>query len=35
MYSTMIQDVESVLQSIGVQMDTECTMSDNSDDIQK
>jgi hypothetical protein len=34
MYSAMIQAVESVLQSIGVQMEPECTMSDNSDAIQ-
>jgi hypothetical protein len=35
MYSAMMQGVESVLQSIGVQMEPECTMSDNSDAIQK
>ena len=29
MYSAMIQGVETVLQSIGVHMDPECTMSDN------
>ena len=35
MYSAMIQGVETVLQSIGVHMDPECTMSDNCDAIQK
>ena len=34
MYSAMIQGVGTVLQSIGVEMDPECTMSDNSDAIQ-
>jgi hypothetical protein len=34
MYSAMIQCVETVLQSIGVHMDPECTMSDNCDSIQ-
>jgi MULE transposase domain len=35
MYSAMIQGVKTVLQSIGVHMDPECTMSDNCDAIQK
>jgi MULE transposase domain len=35
MYSAMMQGVESVLQSVGVQVEPECTMSDNSDAIQK
>jgi MULE transposase domain len=35
MYSAMIQGVETVLQSIGVYMDPECTMSDDSNAIQK
>jgi DNA-binding LacI/PurR family transcriptional regulator len=35
MYSAMVQGVETVLQSIGVHMDPECTMSDNYDAIQK
>jgi hypothetical protein len=35
MYSAVIQAVKTVLQSIGVHMDPECTMSDNFDAIQK
>jgi hypothetical protein len=35
MYSAMIKGVETVLQSIGVHMDPECTMSDNCYAIQK
>jgi hypothetical protein len=31
----MIQGVETVLKSIGVQMDPDCTMSDSCDAIQK
>jgi hypothetical protein len=33
MYLAMIQGVETVLKSIGVHMDSECTMSDNCDAI--
>jgi hypothetical protein len=35
MYSAMVKGVETVLKSIGVHMDPECTMSDNCDAIQK
>jgi MULE transposase domain len=35
MYSAFIQGIETVLQSIDVQTDPECTISDNSDAIQK
>jgi hypothetical protein len=35
MYSAIIQGVETVLQSIGVHMDPECSISDNFDAIQK
>jgi MULE transposase domain len=34
MHSAMIKGVETILQSIGVHLDPECTMSDNCDAIQ-